>query len=261
MIPVGDPLKPLQEKIWSNCVNICKVCERGQLSPKKIFRMSGPVVTIGFILLVPSVLGKLAATLMFFRVIAYNGNESSGTTTERLNPAVSALPQPQDSQPSWDLQSDNEFRRACAVGVTESQRESNKFPTLPAVVQTCECTLDASEAANDFSSDTIKASAGLCALRWLREDVGMPDEKRKIPYLQVYKSYTDPLGYQDALARQKNTEQQASPTSLTWFHLLGSTFAIVLGIVSFVGGLLGWLLVMKKRVLQCSVCSATVSAC
>ncbi|MGH9583086.1 MAG: hypothetical protein ACRD4O_09150 [Bryobacteraceae bacterium] len=40
----------------------------------------------------------------------------------------------------------------------------------------------------------------------------------------------------------------------------GSEFAIVLGIGSFVGGLLGWLLVMRKRVLQCSLCRAVINA-
>jgi hypothetical protein len=154
----------------------CKVCERGQLIPKKIFRMSGPVVVIGFILLIPSVLGMLAATLMFFGVIAYNGNESSDTTTERLNPAVSAIPQPQDPQSASALP-DNEFRRACASGVIESSlKGANKIPTLPMVVQACECTLDASKEGN-LSSDTTNA----CGERWLRGEFGMPDEKGKFP--------------------------------------------------------------------------------
>jgi hypothetical protein len=42
--------------------------------------------------------------------------------------------------------------------------------------------------------------------------------------------------------------------------LFGGGFAVVMGIASFVGGLLGWLLVMRKKVLQCSVCSAVVNA-
>ena len=37
----------------------CKVCERGSVEQRKIFRMSMPVVVIGFILLIPSVLGML----------------------------------------------------------------------------------------------------------------------------------------------------------------------------------------------------------
>jgi len=36
--------------------------------------------------------------------------------------------------------------------------------------------------------------------------------------------------------------------------------AIIMGVTSFVGGLLGWLLVMKKRILQCTFCGAVVNA-
>ncbi len=35
---------------------------------------------------------------------------------------------------------------------------------------------------------------------------------------------------------------------------------VAVGIACFVGGLLGWLLVMRKRVLQCSYCSAVINA-
>jgi hypothetical protein len=98
----------------------CKVCNRGVLVPKRIYRLSAPVVAIGYIFLIPSVLGMIAGGLIFFGVIAQGGDESSG--------------------------------------------------------------------------------------------------------------------------------------------VIGGGFAILLGVASFVGGLLGWLLIMKKRVLQCSVCSATVSA-
>jgi hypothetical protein len=35
---------------------------------------------------------------------------------------------------------------------------------------------------------------------------------------------------------------------------------IIFGVIAFVGGLLGWLLVMKKRVLECNACRATVNA-
>lgn len=36
--------------------------------------------------------------------------------------------------------------------------------------------------------------------------------------------------------------------------------AIIFGIASFVSGIFGWLLVMKKKILQCSACGAVVSA-
>jgi hypothetical protein len=42
--------------------------------------------------------------------------------------------------------------------------------------------------------------------------------------------------------------------------VFGVGFAITFGVASFVGGLFGWLLVMKKQVLQCSDCGAVVSA-
>jgi len=42
---------------------ICKVCDKGLLGQKKKYRLSGPVVAIGYILLVPSVLGIVVAVL------------------------------------------------------------------------------------------------------------------------------------------------------------------------------------------------------
>lgn len=42
--------------------------------------------------------------------------------------------------------------------------------------------------------------------------------------------------------------------------VIAGGLSIGLIIASFVGGLLGWLLIMKKWVLQCTACSATVAA-
>ena len=42
--------------------------------------------------------------------------------------------------------------------------------------------------------------------------------------------------------------------------VIGFVILGAIGLSSFIGGLLGWLLVMKKRVLQCSSCGATVNA-
>jgi hypothetical protein len=44
----------------------CKVCDTGTLIQQKKHRMSGPVVAIGYVLLIPSVLGILFSMLMFF---------------------------------------------------------------------------------------------------------------------------------------------------------------------------------------------------
>src|ERR1035438_4121614 len=43
----------------------CKVCDSGTLSSKTVFRMCGPVVAIGFILLIPSILGMLFSAFVF----------------------------------------------------------------------------------------------------------------------------------------------------------------------------------------------------
>jgi hypothetical protein len=43
---------------------------------------------------------------------------------------------------------------------------------------------------------------------------------------------------------------------LIWIESMSA----LLGISSFVAGLLGWLLIMKKRILKCSVCGAVINA-
>jgi hypothetical protein len=106
----------------------CKVCEKGNLDRRKKFRMSGPVVAIGYIFLVPSILGVMISAFMFI-------------STAALHPSNSADP------------------------------------------------------------GTSAAVTGIAG-----------------------------------------------------------GIAIAFGIASFVGGLIGWLLVMKKQVLECNVCKATVNA-
>ena len=46
----------------------CKVCDRGSLRQQKTYRMSGVVVFIGYILLIPSILGLAISVFMFFGV-------------------------------------------------------------------------------------------------------------------------------------------------------------------------------------------------
>ncbi len=40
----------------------------------------------------------------------------------------------------------------------------------------------------------------------------------------------------------------------------GGTFSVMIIVGSFIGGLLGWLLIMRKTVLQCTRCGAVVAA-
>ncbi len=42
----------------------CKICDRGTLMPRKIRRLSGPAVAIGYILLIPSILGMVGCAIL-----------------------------------------------------------------------------------------------------------------------------------------------------------------------------------------------------
>lgn len=55
----------------------CKVCDCGTLQSKKVFRMSGPVVAIGFILLIPSVLGMAVCGLASLGLLSVGVAQSS----------------------------------------------------------------------------------------------------------------------------------------------------------------------------------------
>ncbi len=46
----------------------CKICDKGSLIQRKKYRMSGPVVFIGYVLLVPSVLGVIVSAIMFLEI-------------------------------------------------------------------------------------------------------------------------------------------------------------------------------------------------
>ena len=46
----------------------CKVCDKGLLTRKKKYRLSGPVVLIGYILLIPSVLGVIVSLVAFVNI-------------------------------------------------------------------------------------------------------------------------------------------------------------------------------------------------
>ena len=48
----------------------CKVCDRGEMVRRKRYRMSGIVVFIGYVLLVPSVFGCLIGALALFGTCA-----------------------------------------------------------------------------------------------------------------------------------------------------------------------------------------------
>ena len=70
-----------------------------------------------------------------------------------------------------------------------------------------------------------------------------------------------PLTYQQRAAvhdAQLSVSAQRVGTGIASFALGG--FSIFVIVVSFVGGLLGWLLIMRKRVLECARCGAIIPA-
>ncbi len=202
---------------------ICKICDRGTLVSKTVHRMSAPVVAIGFILLVPSIFGIAVSALMLVGVIAYNGDQSNATTIE----------------PSQQTQSDFDanFRRNCARGVKKKNQEVGYSASPQLIEQYCECAL------STFNETGSEATASQTCLQKSRD--GTLDAVGK----EVNEFYSGELPHEG---------RESGGVRLV--RVIGSVSGAVLGITSFVGGLLGWLLVMKKRVLQCNVCGAVVNA-
>ncbi len=64
------------------------------------------------------------------------------------------------------------------------------------------------------------------------------------------------IGAGSVVSQSATTEKGLAVLATT----IGSGFFLFLLVVSFVGGVFGWLLVMKKKVLQCSHCGAVVAA-
>ncbi len=166
----------------------CKVCDRGSLAAKKIFRLSGPVVFIGYVLLIPSICGILISALMLL-VVAISSVAHPYIVSNARNQAIA------------NMQRVNVPERT--IGAVLERRDDLLEPQL----------------GSDSLSDIQK--------RWVR------DSREKL---------------------------KGSNENTVFGVVVGGSFSVLLGIASMVGGLLGWLLVMKKRVLQCNLCSAVVNA-
>jgi len=210
----------------------CKVCDRGTLSSKRVFRLSGPAVVIGFILLIPSILGIICSVLMFVGVnvaaVAYKENESNNQASETNQPFQSTF--------------DANFRRNCARSFKQSYiRATGALAPLPLTEQYCECALSTFK---ETGSETVAAQT--CTQR-------VKDGTLDTLGQDVDALYSGDISH----GRQASAAMNPFRAALSVF---GSGFAFALGITSFVGGLLGWLLVMRKRVLQCDLCGAVVNA-
>jgi hypothetical protein len=204
----------------------CKVCDSGTLRSKSVFRMSGPVVAIGFILLVPSVIGVTfsALTLLGFNAVL-TGVESGTNASESI------------SRP-YQSDFDAGFRKSCAATARRNSQAMGTYASQGLVEQFCECSMASFK---ETGSTTIAAQT--CV------------EKMNYGTLEPLSPNVDAFYSSDTPRRAS-----VAPIANLGVRVFGSGFIIAVGIASFVGGLLGWLLVMRKRVLQCDVCGAVVNA-
>jgi len=161
----------------------CKTCDNGTLIRRRRYRMSGIVVLIGYILVIPSILGIL------FGVIGVVGSGSAGSSG----------------------------MQATRTRVTTALRAAN----VPAAV--------------------------IDKLNTNYNGLAVADTSRL-------------TGRQRAAIRDASLTLVASDAGTAVGAGLLAGFSIFIMIGSLVGGLLGWLLIMKKNVLQCDRCGATVAA-
>lgn len=160
----------------------CKTCESGSLEKRKRYRMSGVVVLIGYILLIPSLLGIAVATM---------GVAATGSASEEVESSMK-----QDARQELGA-------AAIPTRITQQVIERGSVPQadLSQLTEAQRRTVERVEL--QLSAGTAGAGAGV---------------------------------------------------------LLAGGASFLFGVLSLIGGLLGWLLVMKKAVLQCNACGAVVAA-
>lgn len=197
----------------------CKVCERGTLESKKVFRLSGPVVVIGFILLIPSVCGMIFSGLVLLGFLT--------------------IPTPKPI-PIAQSKFDAAFRQSCAASVRKNYFRATGASASQATVEGyCECALSAYK-----ETGSEAAASQECNQRAQAGTLDPVDEGVDALYSGT---------------QQQIDSAGASPIVIA-LRFMGSVGAVAMGVSFFVGGLLGWLLVMRKRVLQCDFCGAVVNA-
>lgn len=160
----------------------CQVCGQGVLKKKTKFRMSGPVVVIGFLLLVPSILGMLFGILIMFATGGVADESKTGLETRVREELQTAGISGQIAE-----------KVVSGKHITESDRAS----------LTTEQSVALNDAKLTYGAGKVGAGAGT---------------------------------------------------------FLAGGLAVAIVIFSLIGGLIGWLLVMRKKVLQCGSCRAIVAA-
>jgi hypothetical protein len=222
----------------------CKVCDQGILIHKRIYRMSAPVVAIGYILLVPSLLGIATCVLLLLGVISYNDHAT--------NPYDKIVRQP--------LNAEDAFRVACINGSRQEPIFTEKQGRLE-----CECVLQAiqgqkgtpEENQNELRDVTAKLNQGILD----RQNTKLTAATLFCAeHLNSSSTLTDSGKYiYDRLEAPEDTENKVN-VSTRLVHIVGEGWSVFWLIASFIAGLLGWLLVMKKKVLKCNVCGAIINA-
>lgn len=195
----------------------CKVCDSGTLSSKKAFRLSGPAVAIGYILLIPSVLGMISCAIMLI--------------------TINVVVVPRDSSRPHQSAFDANFRQSCAQSARQRIQEQGYYASQQLIEQYCECSLTQFK---ETGSATLAGEA--CNERLADGTLG------------------EPVQGLDALYSGNTAQDDRETAGLYLLRGISSSFVIAWGVAFFVSGLLGWLLVMKKRVLQCNLCGAVVNA-
>jgi hypothetical protein len=160
----------------------CRTCNAGTLINKKVFRMSGTVVVIGYIFLIPSLIGLLVAGGLFFAT-----GSATKETSKKLKDEVAA-----DLNQAGVLQ-----------GVITKITDLKEVPSADL------------SSLNEKQKDAVRSGQAKMAGGAIGVGIGA--------------------------------------------GLAGGT-SLCVGFLSLVGALLGWLLVMKKRVLKCNQCGAVVPA-
>ncbi len=161
----------------------CKTCDKGSMQRKKIYRMSGVVVFIGYILLIPSILGVLGSAAM--AALSMAGGAAAATA-------------------ELDSKSFDDLR-------------ANKIP---------EAVITKLRRGNAITEDDLQ---------------GLNQDQRDKVKLQ-----------ESALIMGRGGAAGVAA--------LGAGMFICMGVSCLVSGLLGWLLVMKRWVLQCTNCMAVVES-
>jgi hypothetical protein len=233
----------------------CKVCDRGSLDSKRICRMNGPAVVIGYILLIPSIAGIVICAAAFVSLLFPPSLRSSARqqaiaemkshgvrrhVIERVVDDPRYVPQKEltsDDGAEWVVDAQNTIINA-NIGSAPAPVMERAGERAAKIMEDAE--IPSPIVLKVLSHPTLDADDEM------QEDLSMV----QIGAIQ------EAQGVMRSAALRSSEVNNGNPL----FRIFGQTFFIFAAIGAFVSGLLGWLLVMKKRVLQCNFCNAVVEA-